>query len=92
MQPQVVTNVTKPSVALANVLAEDSLATKVGFSRAAVKVATHLGEKEADALIERDTAQSARQWSEIAGKVHGWDAKEQAAGVNVAVNIGIIGA
>ena len=92
MQPQTVTDVTKPSVALANVLADDSLHTRVGFSKAARKVATHLGDKEPSTLVERDTAQSARQWAEIAKTTHGWDAKQGEAGVNVAVNIGIIGA
>jgi len=86
------TNATKPSVALANVLADDSLHTRVGFSKAGRKVATKLGEMEADKLIERDTAQGARQWAEIAKTTHGWDAKQGDAGVNVAVNIGIIGA
>lgn len=90
MAPQA-TKAIAPAEALTKALAEDSLNTKIGFSRAAVKVATHLGEKEPGDLIERDTAQSARQWSEIAGKVHGWDAKQDGAGVNVAVNIGIIG-
>jgi len=84
-------NVGKVADNLARTLADDSAQSRVGFSKAARKVATHLGEKAPGDLIERDTAQSARQWTEIAGKVHGWDAKDQAAGVNVAVNIGIIG-
>ena len=77
---------------LARRLAEDSAHTRVGFSKAARKVATHLGEKAANALIERDTAQGARQWAEIAKTTHGWDAKQDGPGANVAVNIGIIGA
>lgn len=86
------TDATKPSVAMANMLAEDSLRTKIGFSRAAVKVADKLGESTPDALMERETAQSAGVWTGIASKVHSWDAKSGPDGVNVMVNVAILGA
>lgn len=83
-------NASKPSDCLANTIADDGLRTRVGFAKAARKVAVCLGEKEPDALVERDTAQAARNWTDVASKVHGWGEKQDA-GVNVAVNIGILG-
>lgn len=90
MQSQAVTDVTKPSIALANVLADDALHTRVGLSKAARKVAFSLGEREADALIDRDTSQSARNWTDVASKVHGWGEKQDS-GTNVTVNVGVLG-
>lgn len=87
------TNATKqPSVALAEALADDSIATKSGFSKAARRVAAHLGGQDAEKLLERDLAASGAQWSGIAKTVHGWDAKSGADGVNVMVNVAILGA
>lgn len=82
----------QPSVALAEALADDSIATKSGFSKAARRVATHLGDQDAEKLLERDLAASGAQWSGIAKTVHGWDAKSGADGVNVMVNVAILGA
>ena len=87
-----VTHVTDPSVALSNVLANDNNETRIGFSRAARKVAARLGDESPDKLMERDTAQAANSWTSVASKVHSWEAKQQGDGLSVMVNVAILGA
>lgn len=86
--PQPICN-RSPADALATVLAADSEATKIGFSKAARKTAEALKEREAEALLDKDTAQAAKHWHGIASGVHGWEEKQSQA--NVMVNIALLG-
>jgi hypothetical protein len=76
-----VTNVTKPSDALQDVLADDSKQTRIGFSRAARKVASHVAEMAPEALTIPATALSASKWHGVAESIHGWNSEQKGSGV-----------
>jgi hypothetical protein len=81
-QTKAVTTVTKPADALRESLSDDSKATRIGFSRAARKVATHLQEQAAEQLTMPATAISASKWHGIASGVHQWQEKAET-GINL---------
>lgn len=87
---QLSTNVINGSEAIAKQLADDSIATRFGFSKAARKVAERSAEMPAPALMDKDTSQAAKHWHGVAAGVHGWEQKQDqiAVMVNVALLIG----
>lgn len=82
-----VTTVTKPSDALQSILADDSKQTKIGFSRAARKVAKHLEEAPVKELVTPQKAIAAKSWHGIAESVHGWKVEERGSGVLPGLNV-----
>lgn len=80
----------KPADALANQLADDSQATRIGFSKAARKVAEKLPTMDGAELMDKDTAQAAKHWHGVAAGTHGWEQKQDPAAVmvNVALLMG----
>jgi hypothetical protein len=60
--------------------------TKIGFAKAAHKVAKHCAKQQPTALIEQ--AQGARHWSAVAATVHGWE--KQAAGSEGSLNLNVL--
>lgn len=75
---------------MAKQLADDSTATRVGFSKAARKVAQHASTLEPADLMDKDTSQAAKHWHGVAAGVHGWEQKQDqtAVMVNVALLMG----
>ena len=73
-----------PLQSIAAVMAELGGKTKIGFAKAAHKVARHCAAEDADVLM--DKSQSARHWSAIAGTVHGWN-NERSAGSSLNLNV-----
>ena len=70
--------VQRPSDALAQTLTDDSTATKLGFSRAARKVAESLAELPVQRLRMPKEARSAKDWHSVAAGTHGWaEAKQE---------------
>ncbi len=72
MQPVTVTGVTNAADSLANVLADDSKQTRLGFSRAYRKAAAHVSDLDGEAITER--AQDIKALAQGAALVHGWEA------------------
>lgn len=81
---------TKPAAdALTEALIDDSKATRIGFSKAARKVAAKLSESDAESLTTPAMAITASKWQGVAASTHGWNEKQESG--NVMVNIGILG-
>jgi hypothetical protein len=72
---------------IAKALADDSNATKIGFSTAARKVATKIGAMKPN--LDKDRAQAVRHWAGVASSVHGWQ-DEKGGDRRVMINIGIL--
>jgi hypothetical protein len=85
--PEAVTSVTSTADALSTALAEDSNATKTGFSRMARRVAEAAAGYQAPKALKNSRA--LRDVATIAGQVHGWDAKT-GDDRRVMINIGIL--
>jgi len=77
----------KPSDSLRDSLADDSKATRIGFSRAARKVAQHVSEAPVNELISPATALSASKWHGVAESIHQWNAEAKGSGVLPGLNI-----
>lgn len=85
-QPDAVTVVTNASDAMANQLADDSKATRIGFSKAARKVAESLPNKSETDLLNKDIAKSAKHWAGVAATAQpGWEQEKKADGGLVSV-------
>jgi hypothetical protein len=68
------------------VLVEDSKATRIGFSKAARKVAEKLPELSESALMDRDTAQAAKHWQRVAAAAQpGWEQEKKNEGGLVSI-------
>lgn len=64
----------------------DSKATRLGFSKAARKVAESLPNKSETQLLDKDTAQSAKHWAGVAAQAQpGWEQEKKADGGLVSV-------
>jgi hypothetical protein len=72
---------------IAAALAEDSDATKIGFSTTARKFAEHVATKKPN--LDKDRAQAIRHMAGVASTVHGWEAKD-GGDRRVMINIGIL--
>lgn len=88
VSPASVTAVTSTSDALVTALAEDSQATRIGFSKAGRKAAEHLATLAPQVLVDKDTAQSAKHWHGVASGTHAWDEKPESN--NFMVSIALI--
>lgn len=88
--PTAVASVTSTADALETALANDSSATKLGFSKAARKVAEKLPTLSESELMDKDRAQAAKHWHGIAAGTHGWEQKAESSAVmvNVALLMG----
>lgn len=76
-----------PADSLANTLADENNRTKLGFSRAAVKVAETAGAWKPGKILNK--SRELRDVATIAGKVHGWD-ESKGDDKRVMINIGIL--
>jgi hypothetical protein len=65
-------------MALASILAQDREATKLGFSRAARKVAEHLSVADVDELLAQ--SRPARDYLDMGAKSQGWESEQGNAG------------
>lgn len=83
-QEALVTTVTSPANALANTLEADSTATRLGFSRAARKVAESLAGEAVERLRMPKEALTAKAWTDVAAKSQKWEDKAEA-GINLNV-------
>jgi hypothetical protein len=72
---------------IAKALADDSNATKIGFSTTARKFAEHVATKKPS--LDKDRAQAIRHMAGVASTVHGWD-ESKGADRRVMINIGIL--
>lgn len=79
----IVTAVTKPADVLAQTLADDNRATKLGLSRAARKVADHAAKLKPKAILQE--SRSLKDIAGVASTVHGWEASQKS-GTNVFSN------
>lgn len=67
-------------------LIDDSNATRIGFSKAARKVAESLPNKSESALLDKDTAQAAKHWAGVAAQAQpGWEQEKKSDGGLVSV-------
>lgn len=80
-------NVHTGADSIAKTLADDSNATKIGFSTAARKVATKISAMKPN--LDKDRAQAVRHWAGVASSVHGWQ-DEKGGDRRVMINIGIL--
>lgn len=78
-QEALVTTVTSPANALANTLEADSTATRLGFSRAARKVAESLAGEAVERLRMPKEAISAKAWTDVAARSQKWEEADPAA-------------
>jgi hypothetical protein len=53
---------------------------RLSLAKASAKAAKKLSHLSGDELIQEKTAQSANAWTNVASKVHGWEAKESSEG------------
>lgn len=82
-----VTTVTKPGDVMLKTLQDDSNASKIGFSRAARKVAEHAASLKASGIYKR--SRNIKDMAAVAGQVHGWDSESRQPGIlNVQVLAG----
>lgn len=79
---------TKASDAMRNALETLGSETRVGFAKAAKKVAKYTSNMQPEKLLERDTAQSSRSWASVASTVHGWE--KQNANDSSSLNLNVL--
>ncbi len=80
-QSAVTTVIAQPAQALQNVLAENSHRTKLGFSKAALKVAESVAEAAPEQIMK--DSQAIRHMAHVGSMVGGWEEKKGDSGLHL---------
>lgn len=87
MQSDLVSTVSKTADKLSVQLASYAKTTRHNLAKASDKASQALAKRDGDKLVEANVAKAAREWTDVASKVHGWDRDKTAGASNLQLNV-----
>lgn len=82
---------TKPSIALAETISDNCVRARVALSKTALNAGQAFEKLKGKTVIGKDKSTAFRNITAATAQIGGWDQDKGKGGVNVAVNVGIIG-